>query len=204
MNMISDQEVHWHFFNVLNAPAEESWLTGFAEDVFTSEECKRIIEIGKKKLVNAKLGDDTINTEVRDSLINWILPEDDTMWIFEKLETTVINVNANLFKFDITGFAEGFQFTEYNAPGGHYTAHIDRMNIGSSIRKLSVTLQLTDPSEYEGGELEILTNLEIPEIAPKKQGTAFFFNSHLLHRVKPVTKGTRHSLVAWVTGPRFK
>lgn len=206
MNLISDnQEMRWHFLHSAMAPAEESWLTGQCKEVFTPEECAKIIEIGKsQEMLQARLGDDKIETSVRDSRVCWILPEENTDWIFEKLEDTVMSVNQALFRFELTGFAEGFQFTEYTEPGGHYTAHIDRMNIGGTVRKLSMTIQLSDPADYEGGELEILSNLEHPELAPKEQGTAFFFNSHLLHRVKPVTKGTRYALVAWITGPRFK
>lgn len=206
MNLISEnQTMHWHFLHAASSPAEESWLSGQCKEVFTPEECARIIEIGKSRnMFTAKLSDDKVESTVRDSRVSWILPEDDSEWIYEKLEDTILSVNQTLFHYELTGFAEGFQFTEYNEPGGHYTAHIDRMNIGQTIRKLSMTIQLSDPSDYDGGELEILSNLEYPEIAPKEQGTAFIFNSMLLHRVKPVTRGTRYSLVAWVTGPRFK
>lgn len=204
MNLISEAPMRWYFNHAEFAPAEESWLTGRSQQVFTPEECAKIIEIGKsKETFRAKVGDDTTKDNVRVSNISWIKPEDDTLWIFEKLENTVQMVNDQLFKFELTGFAEGFQFTEYNV-GGNYTAHIDRMNIGECVRKLSMTIQLSDPADYDGGELEILSNLQIPEVASKEQGSAFFFNSMLLHRVQPVTRGTRYSLVSWITGPRFK
>jgi PKHD-type hydroxylase len=198
------ETMRWNFPNTYLVPKEESWLTGRAENVFTPEECAKIIEIGKsKETFQAKLGDDTIREDIRDSKISWIEP-DDAEWIYERIESYVCSVNERLFHFDITGFTEGLQFTEYSAPGGHYTAHIDRMNIGGNVRKLSITIQLSNPADYDGGELEILTSLECPEIASKDQGTAFFFNSMLLHRVKPVTRGTRYALVMWITGPRFK
>jgi PKHD-type hydroxylase len=68
-------------------------------------------------------------------------------------------------------------------------------------RKLSLVCQLSDPSEYEGGELQINTGeIFTPE---KQKGTVILFPSYLLHRVTPVTKGTRRSLVLWIEGPAF-
>ena len=205
MNLISENEMRWHFYHAAMTPAEESWLTGQSQGMFTPEECARIIEIGKSsEMMQGRIGNNEVELSARDSRVRWILPDDTTDWIYERMEDTVLCVNRTLFHYDLTGFAEGFQFTEYTEPGGHYTTHIDRLNIGGTVRKLSMTIQLSDPADYDGGDLEILTSLEHPEIAPKEQGTAFFFNSHLLHRVKPVTRGTRYALVVWITGPRFK
>jgi len=198
------ERMRWVLESQHRALKEESWLTGHAEGIFTPEECQKIIEIGKsKQLFQAKLGDDVIREDVRDSKVSWIEP-DDAEWIYERIDSYICAVNEQLFHYDLTGITEGLQFTEYSAPGGHYTAHIDRMNIGSNTRKLSMTIQLSDENDYDGGELEILTNLECPEIASKNRGTGFFFNSMLLHRVKPVTRGTRYALVVWISGPRFK
>lgn len=184
---------------------ETSWLTGRCEKVFTPEECREIIKIGESELLkNAKIGNDEIRTTVRESDIRFFFPETENSWIFERLETTILNVNNTLFNFELTGLHEGIQFTKYTAPTGHYDAHIDRNNIGFPVRKLSMTLQLSDPKDYEGGELELYTNLQYPELAPPEQGTAFFFNSLILHKVNPVTRGTRYSLVAWIAGPRFR
>lgn len=195
----------WFFNPNVKDIIEQSWLTGRAEKVFTPEECAKIIEIGNLQLKESRIGNvnSKVKKEVRDSMVNFLHPEEDTYWIFEKLEQVTSDINDALFHFNIHGFVEGLQFTKYVAPTGQYTAHIDRQSIGEVVRKLSLSVQLSDPSEYDGGELEILTSLEYPEIAPKDQGTSFYFNSHLLHRVTPVTRGTRYSLVAWITGPRF-
>jgi PKHD-type hydroxylase len=104
--------------------------------------------------------------------------------------------------FDIFGFQEGLQFTEYNAPSGHYGKHVDNIFNGQ-IRKLSVSVQLTDPTKYEGGNIELYLANE-PAIMTKKQGSLILFPSSVLHAVTPVTKGTRHSLVGWITGKPFK
>jgi PKHD-type hydroxylase len=66
-----------------------------------------------------------------------------------------------------------------------------------------MVVQLTDPDEYEGGELELCLGGE-PFVVPREQGTLITFPSYVLHRVKPTTKGTRHSLVGWVTGRPFR
>jgi PKHD-type hydroxylase len=70
-------------------------------------------------------------------------------------------------------------------------------------RKLSVVLQLSDPSEYEGGDLEIM-NCSEPTQVKKEKGLVTAFPSFMLHRVTPVTKGIRRTLVVWLTGPRFR
>jgi len=114
----------------------------------------------------------------------------------------MIDVNNQHFKFNLFGMIEGFQFTKYVAPKGHYTAHIDKMYKGS-VRKLSLTVQLTNPKEYKGGDLQIYEGAH-PQYMPKELGMGVIFPSYVLHRVSPVTKGTRYSLVAWFTGDNFK
>ncbi len=72
-----------------------------------------------------------------------------------------------------------------------------------SPRKLSMVLQLSDPSEYEGGDLELFTSAN-PIITKKQKGIIHAFPSYVMHRVTPVTKGVRKTLVVWIAGPRFK
>jgi PKHD-type hydroxylase len=105
------------------------------------------------------------------------------------------------FQFDLTGFAEGIQFTQYKAPSGHYVKHVDC--IPGATRKLSLSLQLTDPKDYEGGDV-VFHYKNNPDVAPKSKGTVIIFPSYVLHEVTPVTRGERYSLVAWITGPQFK
>ncbi len=107
------------------------------------------------------------------------------------------------FNFDIFGLYEGFQFTNYKAPSGKYNRHVDK-GFGFPIRKLSISIQLTDPKEYEGGELYIDNGVESYVMMKKDQGALIAFPSYTLHEVMPVTKGERNSLVTWVTGKPFK
>jgi PKHD-type hydroxylase len=98
--------------------------------------------------------------------------------------------------------AEGFQFTRYDAPTNYYGVHIDKM-LNGTVRKLSLTIQLSSPEDYEGGELALYTDKEA-QLMLKELGKMIVFPSYVLHEVRPVTKGTRYSLVAWITGKPFK
>jgi PKHD-type hydroxylase len=108
--------------------------------------------------------------------------------------------NQEFYKFQITEISEEIQYTVYNSDDeGYYDWHLD-MTLNKR-RKLSLICQLSDPSEYEGGELQIHTgNITTLE---KEKGTVFLFPSYILHRVTPVTKGTRRSIVLWIEGPAF-
>lgn len=176
----------------------------FYKKLFSKEECEEIIKIGKSLTIQeAKVTEKELkNTEIRDSKISWIYPEDKTAWIFQRLTDSIVYLNENYFKFELYGLNEGLQFTNYVAPSGHYDSHVDSQ-YNMQVRKLSISIQLTDPSEYEGGDLELIHGFK-PFIAEKEQGMMYAFPSYTLHKVTPVTKGERNSLVCWVTGPSFK
>jgi PKHD-type hydroxylase len=179
----------------------------WAKKVFSPEECQEIIKIGNALnpiygRVQSEKNIEVNNDIVRKSLISWIAPNQDTNWIFIRLQELVEKINNEFFKFHITGINEGLQFTKYESPGGHYHTHFDKMFDGV-IRKLSLTIQLTEPSKYEGGNLEIYQSNE-PLIMEKDQGMAVLFPSYVLHKVTPITKGERCSLVGWFTGDNFK
>ena len=72
------------------------------------------------------------------------------------------------------------------------------------VRKLSFTLQLSDPDDYEGGNVQLINEANQNYIAPRQRGTIILFDSRTQHRVLKVTKGTRRSIVGWVVGPRWK
>jgi len=126
----------------------------------------------------------------------------DTKWVFEKLADVVSKMNAQHFRFDLTGFGEALQLTNYDqAENGMYGWHQDYG--GGVSRKLSMAMQLTDPSEYEGGNLQVMTSSN-PQNVRKQRGLIAIFPSYILHQVTPVTQGSRQSLVAWVSGPAFR
>ena len=169
-------------------------------NAFTKEECEKIIKIGKTKgfIKGPTVGD----VDIRKSKISWLYACDNMDWVFRRVTDIILNLNERYFGFDIFGLNEGFQFTNYKAPGDKYGKHVDRA-IDMLVRKLSVSIQLTDPKEYEGGELYLYEGDE-GIMMDKEQGTLILFPSFVVHEVMPVTKGERNSLVAWVTGNQFK
>jgi len=186
----------------------------FWTEGFTNEELDDIIRIGEsKQLEVAKTGTPLANPDVppkdmRQTQISWINLED-APWLYDRLAYFVNHLNSQYYDFDITGFHEDFQFGVYTEDG-HYDWHIDSGNSVDSDgidkrppRKLSLSLQLSDPADYEGGELQIKVAGE-PTTIQKERGFLCMFPSYTLHRVTPVTKGVRKSLVVWVTGPRFR
>ena len=166
----------------------------------TKEECQKIILIGKSKVLEE--GNAVNNNKARDSNISWLAPSDDLHWLYRKLTDTITSLNNRFFGFELEGFAEGLQFTNYKAPNGKYNRHVDRA-YNWQVRKLSITVQLSNPNDYEGGNLELI-NGDKPIICEKQQGKLYAFPSFMLHRVTPITKGERNSLVAWVTGSSFR
>jgi PKHD-type hydroxylase len=179
-------------------------------DGFSAEEIQKIIVLGQQrtpgKAVIGGYAPDENYTHVRRSLTSWIESGAETDWIYQRLGNIVRNLNGQHFKFDLWGFGEHLQYTEYHGEDeGHYTWHIDS---GASTnnygpRKLSVVIQLSDPCEYEGGNLQVQLGAE-PQSVSKHLGMVALFPSFVLHRVTPVTSGVRRTLVAWLTGPSFR
>ena len=173
------------------------------QSAFSDDECEKIIEIGNNlKGEQALLEDGVIAKNYRDSEISWIINSNENVWIFEKLRQIIIDINEKYFGFELYGFYEPIQFTKYQAPSGKYDKHVDILH-QDFVRKLSITVQLSDPNDYEGGDL-LIHNSSRPIFTNKIRGTITAFPSFVLHEVTPVTKGTRYSLVAWVAGPAFR
>jgi len=176
----------------------------YLEQAFTPEECQKIIDYanGFKKINAGVSNKSELNNKIRESKVVWITPDSDVGWVYQRMTDVITKLNAGYFNFDLFGFTEGFQFTEYNAPSGYYGKHVDSMFNGI-VRKLSFVLQLSDPKDYEGGELQIHL-CGTPDVMKKEQGTLIVFPSPTLHEVTPITEGRRYSLVGWITGKPFK
>jgi len=183
------------------------------ENGFTEEEIQKIIDycetIPKEE---STIGGDTpseqsiTDKKIRRSEVAWIENKQEISWLYDRLGYIAKKINSKFYNFDLTGFNEHFQYTVYNEEdSGYYNWHLDLAGEGVDIppRKLSLVLQLSDESEYEGGELQTFTSPnEITVI--KRKGLIAAFPSWTLHRVTPVTKGTRKTLVVWIAGPQFK
>jgi PKHD-type hydroxylase len=175
----------------------QNWA--YTNSLFSPEECAQIISIGNNKLQKPTTFGD--NNGVRECQVAWLYPTD-IEFAFRRVTDVVLNMNEQFFQFDLFGMAEGFQFTRYDAPSDHYGMHIDKV-LNNQVRKLSLTIQLSSPEDYEGGDLVLQVGPE-PELMSKDLGKMVAFPSYVLHEVRPVTKGTRYSLVAWVTGKPFR
>lgn len=165
--------------------------------------------IEKHKTASAVVGDDNItNKEIRDSRIRWLMDNDYVHhWIFQRIATLVNEVNPKYFGIDLTS-CESIQLTEYDSEyAGFYGAHVDSGygHNSARYRKLSITMQLSRPDEYEGGDLQLYhESINKPVTASREYGAMTLFRSHIIHEVLPVTKGKRFSFVTWVHGPLYK
>lgn len=183
-----------------NLDPVNSWA--YWEKAFTKEECEQIIEIGTSKNQTKAEIQTGVSKQIRKSEIAWLYPGPELDWAYRRMTDIITNLNERFFQFDLFGATEGFQFTKYTAPGGKYEKHIDSLP-GGVVRKLSFTLQLSEPESYKGGELCLHLGNN-PEVIKKDQGYVALFPSYVLHEVRPVTEGVRYSLVSWVTGKPFK
>lgn len=195
------------------------------QEAIPKETCEKLISLGLGKkpeegLIHRKEQksmDEGLEPVLhqRRSMVAWL----DEPWIYELLQPYIHTANKEAnwnFQWD---FTEMLQFTVYEE-GQHYNWHPDQNaypyhpedgeNLEGKIRKLSASVILNDPSEYEGGELEFDLGRVDGEVHTEtcdqvnKQGSIVVFPSFVYHRVKPVTKGTRYSLVMWNLGHPYK
>ena len=136
--------------------------------------------------------------KARNSTVALFPNEPRYSWMVERIARVVNLVNRQHWGFELAG-SERLQFSAY-APGEHYDWHID---LGAQLhfaqRKISVSVLLNDPAEYDGGDLEVSIGSD-NKICARSKGAVILFPSYALHRVTPVTRGTRYSLVAWIVG----
>lgn len=171
-------------------------MVATAKNFLTPEECQQVIDYSKRAAFNkGTIGQKKDKSSIRSSKIKFVTPGPEIMWLFERLEMAITQMN-NAYKYHLLGFYEGVQIASYKS-GGKYNWHIDIGPGQNSNRKLSMSVQLTDPDTYKGGNLEFMN---VDSKSERAIGTLIVFPSFLQHRVTPVIKGTRHSMVAWVHG----
>lgn len=175
------------------------------KNAFSNDEIKYIIDqVPDDSLQFAKIGDNEIDAKLRATKVFWLPRTEQFKHTYHKIAEMVTNANTNSFRFKLKAFREKIQYTVYKSDfKGHYSWHLD-LGINYTNRKLSIIVQLSDPNEYEGGDLQIWVDRAEPVTVEKEKGTVIIFPSYLLHRVTPVTKGTRRSLVTWIDGPVFR
>ena len=171
----------------------------------TKEECEFLIsDCSSGECHNAKTGNDLdpliATPQIRKTKLRWV---DSGKLIAYAMAGYVNDANNNYFKYELT-HNEIIQFAEYTG-GDHYTWHadMDRKNVDNGCRKLSTVILLSDPSDFEGGDFEVFNGDKI-ENPFSRQGSIVVMDSRDWHRVTPVTKGIRYSLVMWTMGPKFR
>lgn len=176
----------------------------YYQGLFLPHEIDNILRFWKEEdIIKATIsGEDTYNEELRKSSVMFIenIPKND--WIYSKLAGLAMVTNNERYWFDLLGFHQELQLTRYSE-GDFFDWHLDFGAGEISARKLSMTIQLSDADSYEGGDLQFMINNKIVN-ASREKGTIIIFPSFIMHRVTPITKGTRQSIVGWVSGPPFR
>ena len=192
---------------IITEPKWKSWIVETTTPLFTPEQCQKIIDAGRRqKPQQAQVGMNKpsggIDTKKRTTTISW-LPFKKMEPMYNDINQFIQKANKNHFGFGDIKITEQAQFTEY-PEGGFYDWHMDtdvNMQYEPPVRKISMTLLLSPEDQFEGGDLELMAP---GKRANMKQGHAIIFASFLNHRVAPVTKGVRQSLVMWFGGDPFK
>ena len=192
---------------IITEPKWKSWIVETTTPLFTPDQCQQIINCGRRQPPQkAQVGmgkpGSGLDTKKRITTISWI-PFKEMQPMYNDINKFIKTANKNHFGFGDIQITEQAQFTEY-PEGGFYDWHMDTdvvMQHEPPVRKISMTCLLSPENEFEGGDLELMSEGKVAKI---KQGHAVFFASFIRHRVKPVIRGNRKSLVMWFGGPPFK
>lgn len=186
----------------------------YSPTVFNVKECERII--AENKMDDAKWATVGDGTEYHEDLKyravkHTFLSQEETNndWIYQRIHDEIVKINQQFWNFDLTAMSELVQVLRYDAsddatvPAGHYNWHQDYGNDFASLRKISVVVNLSDPTTYDGCALTIFTNSNytVKETDP---GTMITFPSYIPHMVSSIDRGTRYALVTWISGPPFR
>ncbi len=192
---------------IILEPKWKSWIIETTTPLFTPEQCQQIIECGRRQPPQqAKVGTGKpsggTDTKKRITTISWI-PFNEMKPMYDQVNSFIKKTNLNHFGFEDVGVTEQAQFTEY-PEGGFYDWHMDcdiNMQHEPPVRKISMTVLLSPENQFEGGHLELMAP---GKYAKLKQGHAICFASFINHRVQPVIRGVRQSLVMWFGGQPFR
>ena len=204
------ESLAWSFSTAATEPLAPIRVPGFAlptgaevhryANAFSASDCDAIMALANSAALQSG-GVHNGFQRHRNSRVAWLAPDDAAGWIYKHIERVFANANE-VFGFALDGVAEMLQFAQYDV-GGHFDWHIDCMRVGSRVRKMSLTIQLSDPADYDGGALEFQVENGEPILA-RPRGTAIVFPAFNMHRVTPVARGRRCALVAWAVGPMFR
>jgi PKHD-type hydroxylase len=174
-----------------------------AQGFLSDQEMDRLIGEHQALLTEGKLGHGNTNSQIRRSKIVMFGDDPRYAWLYDRIWAAAQECNRQFFCVDLKGVEANIQLARYDSSDqGFYDWHTDFAGI-RPLRKISVSIQLSRAEDYDGGELELLYGTR-PQPMDKRRGSFIAFPSFLLHRVTPVTRGTRWSLVAWILGARWR
>jgi PKHD-type hydroxylase len=173
-----------------------------AQNFLDGQDIDRLIAAHAPLLAEGKLGLGGSDATVRRSQVVFLGSEHKYGWLYDRLWAAAQECNRLFFCVNIGGVEANVQLARYDSANrGFYDWHTDFAGI-RPLRKLSVSIQLSSSEDYEGGDLELLYGTE-PHKMDRSKGAFIVFPSFMLHRVTPVTRGARWSLVAWILGNRW-
>ena len=173
------------------------------EPWFSDKECAKIIRVAEREGNEpGKTGNGMVAkiSDYRRSRIHWLIDREKWKWAYDRIHHNISRINRMTWKFDLRQ-PETIQFSRYDDyDKGHYDWHFDSTGSQQIERKLSFSIQLSDPRYYDGGALTLWPDNEMT----RQRGCAIIFPSFQPHKVGPVESNTRYSLVGWVLGPPFR
>ncbi len=179
----------------------------YASNVLTDEEIKLVESLAGKSTMqgNGELENGISDEDIRKNKISWLEVNDESKDLYLKISNIAQQLNDRFYRYDLIEM-EDLQYAEYHSDTqGYYKPHSDDGYKFNLFRKMSLSIQLSDESDYQGGELLFYRfSTKDPIVAPKSKGTLILFPSYVVHEVAPVTQGIRKSLVSWISGPRFR
>jgi predicted 2-oxoglutarate/Fe(II)-dependent dioxygenase YbiX len=177
-------------------------VAAIAKGLLREEEMNQLIAEHMSVVGEGRLASGKPDPLIRRSQTVFLSPQKHE-WIFRRLWEAAVELNRRFFCVDITHIESSVQLARYDSSdAGFYDWHTDFGDVAPG-RKISISIQLSPPEDYEGGDLELLFRGQAEKL-DRSRGTIVAFPSWVLHRVAPVTRGTRWSLVAWIVGPRWR
>ncbi len=178
-------------------------IVATARGLFSDAEMDRLIAEHEPLLTQSRLGTGRSNPDIRRSHVVLIDKTAAHQWLYDRFLEAAKAMNERYFCVDISGIEGNIQIARYDSSDqGFYDWHTDFGDVAPR-RKISISVQLSRPEDYDGGELELFFR-NPPAQMDRTRGAFIAFPSFAVHRVSPVTRGTRWSLVAWITGSRWQ
>jgi len=174
-----------------------------AHDFLTAEQMDWLIAEHAPLVSEGQLSYGGNDSKLRRSQIVFLSRQQKYAWLYNRLWAAVQHCNRHFFDVELAGVEPNLQVGRYDSTdNGFYDWHTD-LGVSNPTRKLSISIQLSSSADYDGGDLELMYG-PVSTKLDKTRGSIIIFPSFMLHRVTPVTRGTRWSLVAWVVGRRWR